>query len=391
MANIKISALEITVDNSVIEKYNSYIAQADADSRNAAELEDIFKNLYGAKRVGGSRPLVPDFTVPSDSLVLGLAPIFKKERSGELNIEAKFTRRSTESSTETTIGGRVIGSVAKELQRSLKVKGSADELYDLIKNQLGVKGGAELFNFLQVNTPRFHREAYNKAKNLTIFGKKSSTSVIAYQIFFPYSSFKSDKFGVGYEADNSSKSFTFSYFLRNSFENSLKKAVIDNLTATSLEKFKNQEYDKYKKTTKTVKFGRTSSETVEVYWAHSNSIPVANITTKINKRAGVDTRTPSIIDITMLVRGRARLKMRRGTGTPTPPKIYERSGTFRGSIQAVANMKNSTINYFYTPYYDSLEKYGYKINDLVQDSIRAIAQERLGGQFVLRRNMQSIN
>jgi len=390
MANIRISALEIEVDKSIIQKYDNYIKQVDSESRNASELEDIFKDLYGAQRVGGSRPLVPDFYVPPDSIIQGLAPIFKRERSGGLNIEAKFTRRDIESTTETTIGGRAVSSVAKELRKSLGVKGDAEDLYNLIKNELGVKSGAELFTFLERNTPKFHKEAYNKAKNLTIFGKKSSTSVIAYQIFFPYSSFKSDKFGVAYEADNASKSYTFSYFLRNSFENSLKKAVIDNITKANLDRFKDYEYDKYKKSTKTIKFGKSASESVDVYWAHSNSIPVANITTKITKGLGAPT-TPSIIDLTMLVRGRARLKMRRGTGTPNPPKIYERSGTFRGSIQAIANMRSNTIDYFYLPYYDSLQKYGYEIEGLVTESIRAIAQERLGKQFILRRNMQSIN
>ena len=109
------------------------------------------------------------------------------------------------------------------------------------------------------------------------------------------------------------------------------------------------------------------------------------------KRTAASVRNqPSILDITMLVRGRAKLKMRRGGGLPSPPKIYERSGTFRSSIQAVANIKSNTINYFYLPYYSSLQKYGYDIDGLVEGSIRAIAKERLGGQFILRKNTQPI-
>jgi hypothetical protein len=98
----------------------------------------------------------------------------------------------------------------------------------------------------------------------------------------------------------------------------------------------------------------------------------------------------SIIDITTLVRGRTRLKMRRGQGNPTPPNIYERSGTFRSSIEAVANMNSRIIDYFYLPYYSSLEKYGYQVDDLVERSIRDIAKERLGQDFILRKNTQSI-
>lgn len=108
--------------------------------------------------------------------------------------------------------------------------------------------------------------------------------------------------------------------------------------------------------------------------------------TKTRKKS----RELSIIDITKLVRGRTRLKMRRGAGNPTPPNIYERSGTFRGSIQAVANMNTQMIDYFYLPYYDSLEKYGYRIDDLVGRSIRDIAKERLGQEFILRKNSQPV-
>lgn len=98
----------------------------------------------------------------------------------------------------------------------------------------------------------------------------------------------------------------------------------------------------------------------------------------------------SVIDLTMLVRGRTKLRMRRGSGLPNPPKIHERSGTFRSSIEAVANIRNKTIDYFYIPYYSSLEDKGYEITELVEGSIRAIAQERLGQQFLLRRNLKPL-
>lgn len=92
-----------------------------------------------------------------------------------------------------------------------------------------------------------------------------------------------------------------------------------------------------------------------------------------------------ILDITQYVRGRVRLRMRRGAGVASPPRIYERSGTFRSSIEAWADFKSNRIDYFYLPYYDSLEKYGYKINDLVEGSIRAVAKERFNQEFQLRR------
>jgi hypothetical protein len=115
-----------------------------------------------------------------------------------------------------------------------------------------------------------------------------------------------------------------------------------------------------------------------------------NSIVKVQRASGSAKTQLSILDITMLVRGRTKLKMRRGSAAPSPPKIYERSGAFRGSIEAVANMNTNVINYFYTPYYDALQRYGYTIQDMVEGSIRDIARERLGGQFILRKNTQTI-
>ena len=79
--------------------------------------------------------------------------------------------------------------------------------------------------------------------------------------------------------------------------------------------------------------------------------------------------------------------MRRGAGRPRPPKIYERTGDFRSSIQAIANLRANTIEYFYNPDYESLERYGYEINNLVEGSIRAVAQAQFNQRFnLIRRN-----
>jgi hypothetical protein len=382
MSNIRISAIDIQISRNVAKKYESYILQTDSDSRNASELEEVFKKLYGAKRVGGNQPLVPDFRVTSSSLIKGLAPIFEREQSGRLNIEAKFSRRDTKSYTSTTIGGRVIGSVSEELQQSLNTTLGGEELFNLIKSRS--KSGSELFDFMSDNAPIFHNEIYNKAKNLTIFAKKSSTSVLAYQIYFPRNQFKSDKFGVSFSADNEKKEFSFSYYLNNSFEKRLKEAVVNNITKANLVKFKNFEYYDYSKVTKPVKFGKGKETEIDIYWAQTNSIPVANITTNVPK-SDKQPEQPSLIDISNLVRNRARLRMRRGATVPRPPKIRNVTGTFKGSIQASLNTESDIISYFYEPHYKSLERYGYQIDSLVEGSIRAISLQRYGRQFILRR------
>jgi hypothetical protein len=385
MANIRISAIDIQVSRAVAKKYENYINQIDSSSKNASELEEVFKRLYGARRVGGNKPLVPDFTVPASGLIKGLAPIFEREQSGKLNIEAKFSRRSSESSTSTTIGGRVLGSVSQELQSSLNTQLGGEELFSLIRSKTST--GSALFDFLATNAPEFHNEVYNKAKNLTIFAKKNSTSVLAYQIYFPRNQFKSDKFGAAFQADNEKKDFAFSYYLTNSFEKRLKEAVINNMTKANLSKFKTLEYSKYSQTTKTITFGKGKSSQIDIYWAQTNSIPVANIRTTIPKsttKPAVDGM--SALQLTSLVRRRARLRMRRGATTPRPPKLRNVTGTFRSTIQATLDDKNTVIRYFYEPYYRSLEQYGYEVNELVEGSIRSVAQERFGRQFILRRD-----
>jgi hypothetical protein len=402
MANIRISAVEIEVSNrSILKEYSNYINTVDESSRTGSQskLESYFTKIYNARKVGGNPPLVPDYYVSGESLVKNLSPFFAAENSSLLNIEAKFSRRGEGSGTQTTIGGRVSGEILPQIRRQKGLEsfaaGKDDNIKEYMNKVLKIKSGSELFNFMRDNAPDFHKEAYNKSKNLTIFAKASSTSVLAYQIYFPENKFISGIFGVNYAADNNANSLTFSYFLNNSFEKSLKDSVQDAITKTNVRDFKNLRYENFK--SKSIGFGErlkggktAGNETIEIYWAHSNSIPVANIIAKLPKRNSSKPSQPSILDLTMLVRGRARLKMRRGSGTPNPPKIFERSGTFRDSIQAVANMQSNTINYFYLPYYDALERYGYEINELVEGSIRAIAMERIGKQFILRKNTQPI-
>lgn len=409
MANIRISAVEIEVSNrEILRQYAIYIDKSSSQSSKAisqAKLESYFTKIYGAKKVTGNPALVPDYYVSGESLVRNFTPFFEAESNSLLNIEAKFSRREAKKSTSTTIGGRVTGSVLPEIRSSAGFEdfalGREDDIYQymnkefLYQGQKGISGGENLFNFLRDRAPDFHNEAYNKAKNLTIFAKGSSTSVFAYQIYFPKNKFTSGIFGASYAADNDSNSLTFSYFLNNSFEKSLKNAVQDAIIKTNVRDFKKLEYDNFKSTD--IGFGKRfkggkfeGNETIEIYWPHTNSIPVANIKAKIPKRKSSITAQPRIIDITMLVRGRAKLRMRRGGGQATPPKIHERTGTFRSSIEAVANMRTNTINYFYLPYYDSLERHGYQITELVEGSIRAIAKERFGQEFILRKNTQQI-
>jgi hypothetical protein len=394
MANIRISAIRVEIDEKIAKVYSDYISTADESVRQDKQkfLERAMAPIYGAKLVAGNPPLVPDYYVDPQSLISGIAPFFQRESSGSLEIEAKFQRKSTSSKTTTTIGGRVSSEVLPEILKRVKGFDQDQDLYTYMSKQLKISRGAMLFNYLRDNAPKFHNEAYNKAKNLTIFSK-SGGSILAYQIYFPKSKFVSGIFGATYSANQAENSYTFSYYLNNSFEKALTASAQASITNTSIEDFRNLTYDKVTKSG--ISYGRGTKETkatqtVNIYWPHTNSVPVANIKTKIPRQQQRRSQQASILDITMLVRGRTKLKMRRGSAAPSPPKIYERSGAFRGSIEAVANMNTNIINYFYTPYYDALQRYGYTIQDMVEGSIRDIARERLGGQFILRKNTQTI-
>jgi hypothetical protein len=396
MANIRVSAVSITVDKKILEAYQEYITTANETVRQDKQrfLESAMAEVYGARRISGNPPLIPDYFIEPESLITGIAPFFEREKSGRLNIEAKFQRKGSESKTATTIGGRVSGEVVPQIQRKLKDFAPGDDLYSYMTKQLKISSGAALFDFIKTNAPRFHDEVYQKAKNLTIFSQ-SAGSVLAYQIYFPKSKFVSGIFGTSIAADQTSGSFSFSYYLNNSFEKSLIKSVQTSITKTSIEEFRNLTYDKV--TRQKIRYGAGSkdtkaAQTINIYWPQTNSIPVARIKTRIPKQKDSSKQQESLLDITKFVQGRVRLRMRRGSGTPQPPKIYERTGTFRDSIDVQEfRPSDRVISYFYLPYYDGLERYGYEIQNLVEGSIRAIAQERLGRQFILRKSSNSFN
>jgi len=93
----------------------------------------------------------------------------------------------------------------------------------------------------------------------------------------------------------------------------------------------------------------------------------------------------SAIDVTILVKAKVKQRMRRGAGKPRPPKIYERTGAFRNSIRAFFNFRQRTVDYFYEPYYQKLERSGYQVTNLVEDSIRSVIQTKFKQQAQTRR------
>lgn len=79
------------------------------------------------------------------------------------------------------------------------------------------------------------------------------------------------------------------------------------------------------------------------------------------------------VQLTQLVQQRLGKTMRK-FGAPQAPDLTERTGTFRSSVNIVANYRKGVIMYYYNPIYDSLNRYGYKPSEQVGKATREVVQ-----------------
>lgn len=79
------------------------------------------------------------------------------------------------------------------------------------------------------------------------------------------------------------------------------------------------------------------------------------------------------VQLTQLVQKRLGKTMRK-FGDPQAPDLTERTGTFRSSVNIIANYRKGVIMYYYNPIYDSLNKYGYKPSEQVGRATREVVQ-----------------
>jgi hypothetical protein len=404
MSNIRLSLVSFTKNPALLKVYQSYIEAADETSRVRLQqkLERVIGDkLYGAKKVPGNPRLIPDWYIDQSDAALEISNklgVFERETdSGILRIEAKLQRKDISSRTKTTIGSGVLGnSIINEILAN-KGQMPVDRVEQKIFRQLRqIKSGTNLFNFLAKNAPSsIHEPAYQKSKNLTILSKTEG-SLLAYQIYFPRSKFKAPIFGSSIGSDG-----TISYFLQTSFEKQLLGAASRAMMAVDAEIMREQ-----RELVKTIKSTDISfsnpvkgkkakpKETIELIYYSTNSIPMSRgipkSTTNLRLPADIeekDLNAPrdSTIDITLAVKNKVKQRMRRGAGKPRPTKIYERTGAFRGSIRASFSARQRTVDYFYEPYYQRLERSGYEITNLVEDSIRSVVQNKFKEQVTTRR------
>jgi SOS response regulatory protein OraA/RecX len=419
MSNIKASLITNIGNPSLLAEYAEYVRTTDQSTRGNLQIKlekALGEQVFGAKKVARDDRFEQDWFIDDKAAAQEIANnlgMFQIDKDGVLRIEGKLQTKGVSSDSTTGIGTTVLFnkntldfSILKEIRRNL---GSTNKLRkeeeaiafeDLILNQLKKQGTtpADRFNYLEKNAPKtIHNPAYNKSKNLVIFSKTAG-SLQAYNIFFPRSKFKPPIFGV------SITDRTIKYQVQTAFEKSIVKEL-KSATTTGINKQNEKEQLSLEKSlasklkvartkTTSITFGKetktkaSSKENITIIYYTTNSMPVSSAKIRGGRKLTYSpVQGPSLVDITVAVRGRTKLRMRRGSGNPRPPKIYERTGDFRSSIEAVADLRANTIQYFYTPYYERLERYGYEINDLVEGSIRSVAQAQFKRNFnLIRRN-----
>jgi hypothetical protein len=408
MSNIKISVLSLVGNPSLLTLYSTYINTVDEIARNRLQQKlerTLGERLFGAKRVTGNPKLVQDWYITDTEVAEEITKklgMFEIDEDGQLRIEAKLQRKGETSRTVTTIGGSTLNnSIISEIVSKTNKTETPDVADRVFRSLKRIKSGTNLFNYLEKNAPTtIHNQAYQKSKNLVIFSKTEG-SLLAYQIFFPRNKFKAPIFGASIDAEGS-----INYFIQTSFQKQIVNAASASVLDINVENVKQQrDYTKrFIASVNSINVARTATtnitfstklpgrktrptEKIDIIYYTTNSMPLSKATVRKGKKLRFVDDGPSLIDITVAVRGRTRLRMRRGAGKPRPPKIYERTGTFRTSIEAIADLRSNTIQYFYTPYYDRLEKYGYEISDLVEGSIRSVAQAQFNRRFnLIRRN-----
>jgi hypothetical protein len=305
----------------------------------------------------------------------------KGTKIGQLTIgdraSSLFVQGEEEGFTERSVKEKILGRNVKE-----------GYLVDLDTDLKSTNVTDRVFNFYFKKDPRLKRIFYEKASIMLLnnaynLSGVKRTRLIGLQI--PFNKFNSNFFKASIE----DKAIVL--FINDRFQ----KELFTQINNVYLKRMSNT------KVTKKVKIGSTSvsldffpaqdgsqifgAEVVSSIRTQPNNatrviLPPEIIKPSIDEEREDRLKRESIIDITVLVKSKVKQKMRRGRGKPRPTKIYERSGTFRNSIKAYFNFRQRTVDYFYEPYYQRLERSGYEIGELVEDSIRSVVQAKFRQQ-----------
>jgi len=384
----------IIEDKTIIQQYANYIKAYSDPTKTDIERKAIFDatesslaSIQGATSVGRSNKKgVPDFQFSDELLIGGF-----KLTQAEAKLKRTKPRDSAEeprSKTKTEIGSsKVTGSIIQQIKEEAASELSDSYNREEIEKLLGSYTGAEISSLVKSN-PELSKIFYDKSKFLQIFVQNTPSSPItAYNFIFSEAAFKSTLFNIRWRKDK--KKFITS--LNDTYENKLLSQLQQlpaAINAKTVENFQTG-MNKLSRGDKSIKKVKTSFDnlplTISFYTGGSIPMSTSSIKYTSKSKRVLDTTQPSIIDVTILVKSKVKQRMRRGAGKPRPPKIYERTGTFRNSIRAYFNFKQRTVDYFYEPLYQRLERSGYEVDNLVEDSIRAVIQSKFREQAQTRR------
>jgi hypothetical protein len=395
-----------TISNpKLINLYASYVnAYADptVDEKTRKAKFEIAESSLG--RIQGARPVgksnakgIPDFQFSNSMLIdafssLGVGVITQAEaklkRSRPKPISTRPDAKSKTSKAGTEIGSSVVvGSLIQQLESAASTTYNRQEIEEL----LGGYSSDEIKQIIMTN-PELSSVFYNKSKFLQIFVQDSPKSPItAYNFIFSEAAFKSAIFNIKWRKDKkkfvTALSSTYENKLLNQLEN-LSSAIDLNTRKKFMSDINKLARGELGKKITGSTFANTGL-TISFYTG--GSIPMSESSIAYTEKIAMKPKevepvpSDSIVDITLAVKNKVKQRMRRGAGKPRPTKIYERTGAFRGSIRASFSAKQRTVDYFYEPYYQRLERSGYEITNLVEDSIRSVVQRKFKEQVTTRR------
>jgi hypothetical protein len=387
-----ITIFKTTIENeNILKTYVQYIK----DPNNTTlykepivnNLEKQIATMFGSVARGGNAKLIPDFDITnkevagalSQALGTDITSIEAKLRQS-MNVGATSLLDIAKSKSRTEIG--IGGSVAPD-----DVLGNLSA--DRIK-KLNANNGFILFNSIRTKTPALFDQFYNKAKLLQI-SYKIGTSIQALNAYTPKANFKVPPFKMRYYSTNN----TIYLSLNDSFEKKLLAELsdVEPIAVATLKQFTDGLDKAIRQKRYITTKGKARATRIDVLIPTGGSIPIsaARIATVTSKKETQDKAQQFISSAqwTALVQKRLAITMSK-FGEPSAPNLKWRTGkNFVDSVKINVNYRTKpepTATYWYNPFLDSLQAYGYRPDLQVARATREVAQQLYARKFNIIRN-----
>lgn len=203
-----------------------------------------------------------------------------------------------------------------------------------------------------------------------------------YRLNFDKSSFLSRDFGITWDPAQRVFNTKINPSKEKNIINTINSAVLE-YNAKTIEEFEKGIMSLKKATSASL-----GSMTIDINYISNNGIPTSVASIFKDNKGFIAGRFISALDLTILIRREIQRRMRPQsfTSPARPSKMTSRTFQFRNSFNiTMLDYRKGVMNYFYLPYYDENEDYGYEVSGLVENSIRYVLQQRLRRQLGLTR------